>query len=149
MDKLAPRTLSAVADHRSFHDDRSPLSLTTLVDDVLKNEPIYSFLEAEPWVTAAEQDAASTSRAHNPKIPLIVARLHQADVAEVLDSAASPEIRTAWLKGQAVDGYPRRLLLQHSTAAAAADDAKRRQDSQSGVWDKMYEEGRDFWRGKD
>lgn len=94
-----------------------------------------------------KDDRGESSEAHRA-LPLIVAHLHADDYNTVLNAAPTPEIREAWLKGLPTAGAVRRLLLERSDATMAAQDKPEpSKDSHSVVEEKMYEEGRQYWRG--
>lgn len=95
---------------------------------------------------SASSSTATGSREGHGCAPLILARLHRTDIAQVLAIARSEETRQAWLTGTPFDRACRRLLLEESAAAAGESSEARLQDSRKRVWETLYEEGRGWSR---
>lgn len=95
------------------------------------------------WQTASGQHALR-----------VTAKLHPTDVAIVLASAPSEEIKAAWL-GQGSRGSigdsdaasaPRLLLRESRVPNGGKENTLRpSKDSRSRVWREFYEEGREWW----
>lgn len=100
-------------------------------------------LPLQPASGRQEKHAPSTQPEHD-SLPLIIPFLSPANISSVLATAASPQIKEAWLKGLPVPGVPRRLLLMEKKYEDEVEEA-RSEEHTSVVWDRLYEEGKEWW----
>lgn len=107
-------------------------------------------------ITKGVSHPASTSQTASDQHALqVTAKLHPTDVAIVLASAPSEEVKAAWLgQGGGGDGIGEsgsasasRLLLRESRVPNGGKENTLRpsKDSRSRVWREFYEEGREWW----
>lgn len=86
--------------------------------------------------------------AESAATPFMVVRMHWLDMCIVLDSAGSSMMRHAWIHGQPTPDATCRLVLRVSVDIPLDRSPNPSRDSRSGIWERMYAEAREYWRGK-
>lgn len=111
---------------------------------------IYPVSPSESGSSANDSQESSVSSPEAPPTRHIIAHFHPSDVKKILEAAASPEVQRMWLEGRGTSSAGRRFWLRESEAGRAAAESgveKPSQNSHSVVWEKLYEEGREYWQG--
>lgn len=107
--------------------------------------------------TSSNAAASASSISDDTPTRHIILHLHPSDVAQILDAAATPETQQSWLEGRGRSAVNRRFWLRYSEAgnAAAAECESESgvgverpsESSHSVIWEKLFEEGRQWWGG--